>query len=182
MILDSKVEPSFTGKVALIVGASRGIGAVTARAFAQAGAAVVVAARDRQALDSVVEDIRSEGGQALGVPTEVTDASSVEHLVRNAISSFGRLDAAFNNATDGPLPALLADIDPGDFDRGIRTNILGTFLGMKYQIPAMLQSGGGAIVNHGFCGGTLWHRQSGSLCSRKVGNHWSDQSGRARLR
>jgi NAD(P)-dependent dehydrogenase (short-subunit alcohol dehydrogenase family) len=85
MILDSKVEPSFAGKVALIVGASRGIGAVTARAFAHAGAAVVVAARDRQALDSVVEDIRAEGGQALGVPTEVTDASSVEHLVKNAI-------------------------------------------------------------------------------------------------
>lgn len=63
------------------------------------------------------------------------------------MKSFGRLDAAFNNATDGPLPALLADIDPADFDRGIRTNIRGTFLGMKFQIPAMLRSGGGAIVN-----------------------------------
>ena len=147
MILDSKVEPSFAGKVALIVGASRGIGAVTARAFAHAGAAVVVAARDRQALDSVVEVIRSEGGQALGVPTEVTNASSVEHLVNNAMRRFGRLDAAFNNATDGPLPAPLADIDPADFDRGIRTNILGTFLGMKYQIPAMVQSGGGAMAS-----------------------------------
>ena len=63
------------------------------------------------------------------------------------MSTFGRLDAAFNNATDGPLPAPLADIDPADFDRGIRTNVRGTFLGMKYQIPAMLRSGGGAIVN-----------------------------------
>jgi NAD(P)-dependent dehydrogenase (short-subunit alcohol dehydrogenase family) len=63
------------------------------------------------------------------------------------MSTFGRLDAAFNNATDGPMPTPLADIDPADFDRGIRTNIRGTFLGMKYQIPAILRSGGGAIVN-----------------------------------
>jgi NAD(P)-dependent dehydrogenase (short-subunit alcohol dehydrogenase family) len=138
---------TFAGKVALIAGASRGIGAVTARAFAQAGASVVLAARDERALASLVESIRATGGQALAVPTDVGDAASVEQLVRQTVSTFGRLDAAFNNATDGPLPAPLADIDPADFDRGIRTNVRGTFLGMKYQIPAMLRSGGGAIVN-----------------------------------
>jgi NAD(P)-dependent dehydrogenase (short-subunit alcohol dehydrogenase family) len=68
-------------------------------------------------------------------------------LVDAAVATYGRLDAAFNNATDGPLPAPLADIDVGEFDRGIATNIRGTFLGMKFQIPAMLASGGGAIVN-----------------------------------
>jgi NAD(P)-dependent dehydrogenase (short-subunit alcohol dehydrogenase family) len=68
-------------------------------------------------------------------------------LVQLAVDTFGRLDAAFNNATDGPMPGLLADIDPGEFDVGIRTNVRGTFLGMKFQIPAMLDSGGGAIVN-----------------------------------
>jgi NAD(P)-dependent dehydrogenase (short-subunit alcohol dehydrogenase family) len=68
-------------------------------------------------------------------------------LVQLAVDTFGRLDVAFNNATDGPMPAPLADIDPDEFDRGIRTNVRGTFLGMKYQIPAMLDSGGGAIVN-----------------------------------
>jgi NAD(P)-dependent dehydrogenase (short-subunit alcohol dehydrogenase family) len=138
---------TFAGKVALIAGASRGIGAVTARAFARAGASVVLAARDARALDSLVESIRATGGQALAVPTDVGDAASVEQLVHQTVSTFGRLDAAFNNATDGPLPAPLADIDPADFDRGIRTNVRGTFLGMKYQIPAMLRSGGGAIVN-----------------------------------
>jgi NAD(P)-dependent dehydrogenase (short-subunit alcohol dehydrogenase family) len=138
---------TFAGKVALIAGASRGIGAVTARAFAQAGASVVLAARDAPALNLLVESIRATGGQALAVPTDVGDAASVERLVRQTMSTFGRLDAAFNNATDGPLPAPLADIDPADFDRGIRTNVRGTFLGMKYQIPAMLRSGGGAIVN-----------------------------------
>jgi NAD(P)-dependent dehydrogenase (short-subunit alcohol dehydrogenase family) len=75
------------------------------------------------------------------------DAGSVERLVSQTMSTFGRLDAAFNNATDGPMPMALADIDPADFDQGVRTNIRGTFLGMKYQIPAMLRSGGGAIVN-----------------------------------
>jgi NAD(P)-dependent dehydrogenase (short-subunit alcohol dehydrogenase family) len=139
--------PDFTGKVALVAGASRGIGAVTARAFASAGARVVVAARDRQALDAVVDDIRAAGGEAVAVTTDVGDVESAARLVEQTMSAFGRLDAAFNNATDGPRPALLADIEPEDFDRGIRTNIRGTFLGMKFQIPAMLRSGGGAIVN-----------------------------------
>jgi len=138
---------TFAGKVALVAGASRGIGAATARAFARAGASVVLAARDQQALDSVVASIRATGGQARAIVTDVGDPASVAQLVRQTLSTFGRLDAAFNNATDGPLPAPLADIDPADFDRGIRTNIRGTFLGMKYQIPAMLRSGGGAIVN-----------------------------------
>jgi NAD(P)-dependent dehydrogenase (short-subunit alcohol dehydrogenase family) len=71
----------------------------------------------------------------------------VNALVESTLDTYGRLDAAFNNATDGPMPAPLADIEPAGFDRGIATNIRGTFLGMKYQIGAMLQSGGGTIVN-----------------------------------
>jgi NAD(P)-dependent dehydrogenase (short-subunit alcohol dehydrogenase family) len=140
-------QPSLAGKVALVAGASRGIGAVTARAFAQAGAAVVLAARDQQALERVADAIRAEGGQALAVRTDVADPASVERLVQRTLDTFGRLDAAFNNATDGPLPAPLAEIDPEEFDRAIGTNVRGTFLGMKYEIQAMLRSGGGAIVN-----------------------------------
>jgi NAD(P)-dependent dehydrogenase (short-subunit alcohol dehydrogenase family) len=135
------------GRVALVAGASRGIGATTAEAFAAAGAAVVLGGRDTAALESVASRIRSRGGQALPVGFDVTDAESVRSLVDQTLSAFGRLDAAFNNATAGPLPARLADIDPGEFDLGIATNIRGTFLGMKFQIPAMLRSGGGAIVN-----------------------------------
>jgi NAD(P)-dependent dehydrogenase (short-subunit alcohol dehydrogenase family) len=134
-------------KVALVAGASRGIGADTARALAGAGYAVVLGARDTEALGRVVDDIESSGGRAVAAATDVGDVESMRSLVQLGVDSFGRLDAAFNNATDGPMPAPLAEIDPDEFDRGIRTNVRGTFLGMKFQIPAMLESGGGAIVN-----------------------------------
>ena len=139
--------PTMTGRVALVAGASKGIGAATAEAFAAAGAAVVLGARDTAALESVVKRIEAGGGQAIAVRTDVADAESMRNLVDRGLAAYGRLDAAFNNATDGPMPAPLADIDAGEFDRGIATNIRGTFLGMKFQIPAMLRSGGGAIVN-----------------------------------
>jgi NAD(P)-dependent dehydrogenase (short-subunit alcohol dehydrogenase family) len=140
-------ELPMRGRVALVAGASKGIGAVTAAAFAAAGASVVLAARDVAALKSVAARIEADGGTALAVRCDVADADSVANLVDQAVERYGRLDAAFNNATDGPLPAPLAEIDPAAFDRGIATNIRGTFLGMKFQIPAMLASGGGAIVN-----------------------------------
>src|SRR5256885_9456831 len=135
------------GRVALVAGASKGIGAATAEAFANAGAAVVLGARNAEALQLVVARIESRGGRAIGVRTDVADVDSMRNLVDQALATYGRLDAAFNNATDGPLPAPLAEIDPDEFDRGIATNIRGTFLGMKFEIPAMLRSGGGAIVN-----------------------------------
>jgi NAD(P)-dependent dehydrogenase (short-subunit alcohol dehydrogenase family) len=135
------------GRVALVAGASKGIGACTAEAFAAAGAAVVLAARDITALNEVAGRITAAGGQALAVRTDVSDTTSMRDLVDQALARFGRLDAAFNNATDGPKPAPLADLDPDEFDRGIATNVRGTFLGMKFQIPAMARGGGGAIVN-----------------------------------
>ena len=141
------------GRVALVAGASKGIGAATAEAFAAAGAAVVLGARDLTALEAVAGHIEAGGGRALPVRTDVADVDSMRALVAQAMTAYGRLDAAFNNATDGPRPAPLADIDPAEFDRGIATNIGGTFLGMKFQIPAMLQGGGGAIVNMASLGG-----------------------------
>lgn len=140
-------EPPLTGRVALVAGASRGIGAEAARAFARAGAAVVLGARDESALASVVASVEAAGGRAVARVTDVGDPASAEALVATALDRYGRLDAAFNNATDGPLPAPLHAIDVDEFDRGIRTNVRGTFLGMKYQVAAMLAGAGGAIVN-----------------------------------
>jgi NAD(P)-dependent dehydrogenase (short-subunit alcohol dehydrogenase family) len=135
------------GRVALVAGASKGIGAVTAEAFAAAGASVVLASRDLTALEAVAKGITGRGGQAIAVRADVSDEDSMRRLVDQAVQTYGRLDAAFNNAAAGPLPAPLADIDTGEFDHGIAVHIRGTFLGMKFQIPAMLRSGGGTIVN-----------------------------------
>jgi NAD(P)-dependent dehydrogenase (short-subunit alcohol dehydrogenase family) len=134
-------------RVALVAGASRGIGADTAKAFARAGYAVVLGARDADGLARVVDHIEAGGGRAVAAKTDVGEVESMRALVALALDGYGRLDAAFNNATDGPMPAPLADIDPDEFDLGIRVNVRGTFLGMKFEIPAMLASGGGAIVN-----------------------------------
>jgi NAD(P)-dependent dehydrogenase (short-subunit alcohol dehydrogenase family) len=144
----SSPTPLLEGKVAIITGASRGIGAVAARAFATAGAGVVLAARDADALSAVAEQITARGGRALAVPTDVGDPGAVARLVRKTIDVFGRLDAAFNNAGGGGHPPTpLADVAVADFDTVVRINLRGIFLCMKYEIPAMRASGGGAIVN-----------------------------------
>jgi len=135
------------GKVAVVTGASRGIGAAAARAFADAGATVVLAARTAQAIAAIAEEINAAGGNALAVPTDVTDPASVERLVELTLTTFGRLDAAFNNAGAGHMPKPLADISFADFEAGLKANLYGAFLGMKFEIPAMLAAGGGAIVN-----------------------------------
>jgi len=135
------------GKVAIITGASRGIGAASARIFAASGAKVVLAARDAGAIATLAKDILSKGGQAVAVPTDVSDPISVERLVQQTLDVYGRLDVAFNNAGDGHMPTSLADIKVEDFERAIRVNLMGVFLSLKYEIPAMLRSGGGAIVN-----------------------------------
>jgi len=135
------------GKVAIVTGASRSIGAASARAFADAGAAVVLAARTEAAIRAIAQDIESKGGKAIAVPTDVTDPESVARLVEQAVARFGRVDIAFNNAGAGQLPTPLADISFEDFEIGLKANLYGAFLGMKYEIPAMLAAGGGAIVN-----------------------------------
>jgi NAD(P)-dependent dehydrogenase (short-subunit alcohol dehydrogenase family) len=143
---EGRVGPLF-GKVALVVGASRGIGAVTAKAMARAGARVMLSARDASALEAVVGEIRSEGYEAEFCTVDIGDETSVEQLIERVLKQFGRLQVAFNNATDGSNPQPLADTDVEGFDRAIRTNIRGTFLGMKHEVPALLASGGGSIIN-----------------------------------
>jgi NAD(P)-dependent dehydrogenase (short-subunit alcohol dehydrogenase family) len=141
-------RPLLAGKVAIVTGASRGIGAVAARALAEAGAAVALAARDEAALTAGAEQIAAAGGRALAVPTDVTDAASIEGLVARTIDAYGRLDAAFNNAGDaGHLPTPLAEVSIDEFDSALAVGLRGVFLSMKCEIPAMLRGGGGAIVN-----------------------------------
>jgi len=146
----------FTGQAAVVTGAGRGLGRLYALDLARRGAAVVVndlggsmrgAGADSGVADEVVDEIKGAGGTAIASYDSVDSPAGGQAIIDAAVDAFGRLDAAFNNASAGPLPTPLADIDPADFDLGIATNIRGTFLGMKFQIPAMLRSGGGTIVN-----------------------------------
>jgi NAD(P)-dependent dehydrogenase (short-subunit alcohol dehydrogenase family) len=140
--------PPLADRVAIVTGASRGIGAETARALSAAGAAVVLAARDEDALRSLAAELSKAGGTALAVPTDVGDPGAVERLVAQALETYGRLDAAVNGAAaGGHLPTPLADIAVEEYDAALTVTLKGVFLAMKHEIPAMLASGGGSIVN-----------------------------------
>jgi len=163
-------HPQLENKVAIITGASRGIGAVAARAFAEAGATVVLAARDENALTAVAEEVVAAGGRALAVPTDVGEPDAVERLVRKTTEAYGRLDAAFNNAAGhGHLPTPLADVGVEDFDSAVRVTLRGVFLCMKYEIPAMIESGGGTIVNMSSTAGLRGVRGIGAYIASKHG-------------
>jgi NAD(P)-dependent dehydrogenase (short-subunit alcohol dehydrogenase family) len=137
----------FEDKVALVTGGSSGIGRATALAFARAGASVVVADVAEDGGEETVELIKETGGVADFVRTDVSKAADVAALIRAAVSTYGRLDYAFNNAgTDGEL-APTADCTEENWDRLIATNLKGVWLCMKHEIPQMLQQGSGVIVN-----------------------------------
>ena len=157
------------GRVAIVTGASRGIGAASARAFAAAGATVVLAARTADAIATVAEKINASGGRALAVATDVIDPESVERLVERTVTTFGRLDLAFNNAGAGHMPKPLAEISFEDFEAGLKANLYGAFLGMKFEIPAMLAAGGGAIVNMSSTAGLQGAPGMGAYAAAKHG-------------
>ncbi|WP_445737814.1 SDR family NAD(P)-dependent oxidoreductase [Mariniflexile sp.] len=137
-------------KVALITGASSGIGKSTAEAFAAKGANVVVAARRKEELHSLVASIEANGGKASAIQTDVSDSKNVEQMVAHTIKTFGRLDYAVNSAGIEGVPGSVIDLPEDDWDKVMDINLKGTFLCMKYQAKAMVTSGnGGAIVNVG---------------------------------
>jgi NAD(P)-dependent dehydrogenase (short-subunit alcohol dehydrogenase family) len=138
---------TFDGKVALVTGSGAGIGAVTARAFARAGAAVIVTDVDVDGGRTTVEKIRSDGGQAEFFAADVTDAETVKALVGFAVDTYGGLHYAHNNAGVLGESARLTDSDDETWFRTVQINLNAVYLGMKHQIPAILESGGGAIVN-----------------------------------
>ncbi|MGN6169241.1 MAG: SDR family NAD(P)-dependent oxidoreductase [Solirubrobacteraceae bacterium] len=137
-----------TGKVAIVTGASRGIGAAVARAFRAAGARVAVAARDAEALDRLAEELGRGDGQALALPADVSDPAAVAETVERTVEEFGRLDFACNNAAGGGHPPTpLAEVPIEAFDSMQAVSLRGIFLSMRAEIPAIINSGGGAIVN-----------------------------------
>jgi NAD(P)-dependent dehydrogenase (short-subunit alcohol dehydrogenase family) len=137
------------GKVAIVTGAGQGLGRECARTFAHEGARVVVADVNRDRGDETVDLIRSAGGEAIFSYTDVSKPQDVRAMVRTAVETFGGLDCAINNALRSIPMRPLADIPEEDWEASIAVNLTGVFLCMKYEIQAMLERGGGAIVNVG---------------------------------
>ena len=137
----------FQGKVAIVTGGTSGIGRAAAVAYAREGARVVVAGRRAAEGEETVRLIRAQGGDGIFVSTDVSKAAQVKQLVEQTMQKFGRLDFAFNNAGVEQQPTPFLEQSEETYDRVMDINVKGVWLCMKYEIPAMLKTGGGAIVN-----------------------------------
>lgn len=137
----------FSGRVALVTGGSSGIGRATALSFANNKASVVIGDIEEKGSQETVHLIKENGGDAIHVRTDVSNASDVAAFIDNAVATYGRIDFACNNAGIGGSTATTADYPEEAWRRVIDINLVGTFLCMKYEIPQMLKAGGGVIVN-----------------------------------
>ncbi|MFI8947720.1 SDR family NAD(P)-dependent oxidoreductase [Streptomyces sp. NPDC053750] len=138
---------TLSGKVALITGASSGIGAAAAQHFAAEGAAVVLVARRADRVEQGAARIRKDGGRAVAVPGDVTRPEDMERAVATAVDEFGRLDCAFNNAGYASAGTLLHELPDDVFEHTMDVNLRGVWNCLRAQIPAMLPAGAGSIVN-----------------------------------
>ena len=145
----------FVGKVALITGGNAGIGRAAAIEFAKQGAKVVVSGRREKEGREVIAEIKALGGDALFVKTDVSKASDVKAMIDQTLATFGRLDFAFNNAGVEQLVTPLSDQSEDSYDQIMDINVKGVWLSLKHEIPAMLKTGGGAIVNNSSVAGLV---------------------------
>lgn len=151
----SRINYDFSGQVALVTGAASGMGLAAARAFAEAGASVVLADIQAELLKSVTGELAAAGHSVLGVPGDISDEGYVRSLIGQTVEKFGRLDAAFNNAGIQSPAVETADVSSEIFDRVNNINLRGVWLCMKYQLTQMRKQGSGAIVNNSSLGGLV---------------------------
>jgi NAD(P)-dependent dehydrogenase (short-subunit alcohol dehydrogenase family) len=156
------------GKVALVTGASRGIGRATAEAFAAAGARVVLASRKQEALDAVAAAIGAAGGEALAVAAHAGDDAAVEALVARAVEAFGGVDVLVNNAATNPHFGPTLDADLGVWDKTLDVNLKGYVRLIRACVPAMRARGGGSIVNVASVAGERPQPGMGVYCVTKA--------------
>ena len=156
-------------KVALVTGAASGIGRAAALAFAREGAKLAVSDVDAVGGQETVTLVTQAGGTAQFIEADVSQAHAVETLIAQTVEAYGRLDAAFNNAGIEGSIARTVEYAEADWDRVIAVNLTGVWLCMKYEIPAMLEQGGGAIVNTSSAAGLLGFRGAAAYVASKHG-------------
>ncbi|MFM0042966.1 glucose 1-dehydrogenase [Paraburkholderia sediminicola] len=146
---------TFEGQVALVTGAGSGMGLATAKAFAEAGAAVVLADFNEETVRAAAQELVSDGHKAIAVRCDVADEAQVKEMVDVTMSAFGRLDAAYNNAGINSPVAETADASSEEYDRVMAINLRGVWNCMKYELLQMRKQGSGAIVNCSSLGGLV---------------------------
>jgi len=162
-------ERRFAGKVAFVTGAGSGIGRATAIAFAAEGAEVVLADIDTVGNEETARLVAEHGARVLSVKCDVTSSSDIQAVIQQTVQEFGRLDVAFNNAGIEQPPAPLVDIAEDEWSRLLDIDLRSAFLCMKYEIPAMLENGGGSIVNTSSGAGVVGIRGQAAYVAAKHG-------------
>jgi NAD(P)-dependent dehydrogenase (short-subunit alcohol dehydrogenase family) len=160
---------SFENKVALVTGAGSGLGLATAKAFAQSGASVVLADVNEKAAHSAAVELAAQGHKTLAIHCDVADDAQVEAMVQQTVATFGRLDAAYNNAGIQNVLAETADSPRDDYDRVMAVNLRGVWSCMKFELQQMRKQGSGAIVNCSSLGGLLGGAERGVYHAAKHG-------------
>ncbi|MCV0439385.1 MAG: SDR family oxidoreductase [Hydrogenophaga sp.] len=161
---------SLSNKVAIVTGASSGIGRATALLMASEGARLVVSARRGEELDALVGEIERLGGQARAVAGDIGDEELARRLVDVAVTEFGGLDIAFNNAGMVGKTGAIGDIGLDDWHEVLDTNLTSAFLGAKHQVPAMIERGGGSLIfTSSFVGHTAGMPEMSAYAASKAG-------------
>ncbi len=160
---------SFANKVALVTGAASGLGLATAQAFAESGAAVVLADWNEKEVQAAATELADKGHKTLAIRCDVSDDAQVEAMVKRTVATFGQLDAAYNNAGVQNVLAETADSPREDYDRVMGINLRGVWSCMKFELQQMREQGRGAIVNCSSLGGLIGGARRGTYHAAKHG-------------